>query len=127
MVIYETALGVIWLAFILVWAVSAFKTKRTINRPFLRLWWVRLLGIFVILAIIRFDVASGRGASDLAGLVHNPALNIVGVALAACGVGLAIWARVYLGRNWGMPMSVKENPELVVTGPYALLRNPIYT
>lgn len=26
-----------------------------------------------------------------------------------------------------MPMSVKENPELVTSGPYAYIRHPIYT
>jgi len=51
----------------------------------------------------------------------------VGVALCALGIGLAIWARTYLGRNWGMPMSRKENPELVTSGPYAYVRHPIYT
>jgi protein-S-isoprenylcysteine O-methyltransferase Ste14 len=59
--------------------------------------------------------------------VHSPALNILGLTLAAAGVALAIWARFYLGRNWGMPLSIKENPELVTTGPYAYIRNPIYT
>jgi protein-S-isoprenylcysteine O-methyltransferase Ste14 len=31
------------------------------------------------------------------------------------------------GRNWGMPMSLKEQPELVTSGPYAFIRHPIYT
>lgn len=31
------------------------------------------------------------------------------------------------GRNWGLPMSRKEQPELVTSGPYALIRHPIYT
>ena len=38
-----------------------------------------------------------------------------------------MFARVYLGRNWGMPMSRKEHPELVTGGPYAVVRHPIYT
>jgi protein-S-isoprenylcysteine O-methyltransferase Ste14 len=54
-------------------------------------------------------------------------LGIAGVTLCALGVALAIWARVYLGKNWGMPMSRKEHPELVTTGPYAYVRHPIYT
>ena len=40
---------------------------------------------------------------------------------------MAISARWYLGRNWGMPMSRKEHPELVTGGPYACKRRPIYT
>ena len=43
------------------------------------------------------------------------------------GITLAIWARRHLGRNWGMPMSLKEEPELVTSGPYKYIRNPIYS
>ena len=45
----------------------------------------------------------------------------------ATGIALAIWARVYLGRNWGMPTSQKADPELVTSGPYRFVRHPIYT
>jgi protein-S-isoprenylcysteine O-methyltransferase Ste14 len=49
------------------------------------------------------------------------------LALFFLGLALAIWARVYLGRNWGMPMSQKVDPELVTTGPYHSIRHPIYS
>jgi protein-S-isoprenylcysteine O-methyltransferase Ste14 len=35
-------------------------------------------------------------------------------------------ARIHLGRNWGMPVSRKEDPELIMSGPYAHVRHPIY-
>ena len=53
------------------------------------------------------------------------ALALAGVAL--CALGVAIWAQTYIGRNWGMPMSRKEDPELVSGGPYAYVRHPIYS
>jgi protein-S-isoprenylcysteine O-methyltransferase Ste14 len=43
------------------------------------------------------------------------------------GLGLAVWARIYIGRNWGMPMTEKDEPELVTSGPYELVRHPIYS
>jgi protein-S-isoprenylcysteine O-methyltransferase Ste14 len=57
------------------------------------------------------------------------ALDVAAAGAALCIVGLAfaIWARVSLGRNWGMPMTQHENPELVTSGPYRLVRHPIYT
>jgi protein-S-isoprenylcysteine O-methyltransferase Ste14 len=58
--------------------------------------------------------------------IWSPALASIGIALAALGIGFAIWARVYLGRNWGMPMSLKEDAELITSGPYAYVRHPIY-
>ena len=49
------------------------------------------------------------------------------MALFLMGLGLAVWARVHLGRNWGAPMSEKVDAELVTTGPYQYIRNPIYS
>ena len=42
-------------------------------------------------------------------------------------VGLAIWARVHIGRNSGTPMTEKDDPELVTSGPYRVVRHPIYS
>jgi protein-S-isoprenylcysteine O-methyltransferase Ste14 len=50
----------------------------------------------------------------------------VGLVLFAFGLGFAIWARPHIGRNWGTPMSQKDEPELVTSGPYRLIRHPIY-
>jgi protein-S-isoprenylcysteine O-methyltransferase Ste14 len=53
-------------------------------------------------------------------------LGVAGVVLCVAGVALAVLGRLYLGRNWGMPGSRKENPELVTNGPYQYVRHPIY-
>lgn len=50
-----------------------------------------------------------------------------GAVLCIVGVAFAIWARVVLGRNWGMPMTLHDDPELVTSGPYRYVRHPIYT
>jgi protein-S-isoprenylcysteine O-methyltransferase Ste14 len=59
--------------------------------------------------------------------VHALAVQIVGLVLFLAGLGLAVWARIYLGRNWGMPMTRKDEPELVTSGPYRFVRHPIYS
>ena len=60
-------------------------------------------------------------------VTDNPWLQGIGLAIWALGLALAVWARVYLGRNWGMPMTRKADPELVTSGPYHKIRHPIYT
>jgi protein-S-isoprenylcysteine O-methyltransferase Ste14 len=45
----------------------------------------------------------------------------------AFGVYLAIWARLVLGANWGMPMTQKQDPQLVTSGIYGYIRHPIYS
>jgi protein-S-isoprenylcysteine O-methyltransferase Ste14 len=65
---------------------------------------------------------SGNGLA-----VHSLISQVVGAILVFAGLGLAVWARVHLGRNWGMPMTEKDEPELVTSGPYRLVRHPIYS
>jgi protein-S-isoprenylcysteine O-methyltransferase Ste14 len=127
--IYRWLIVALWLIFLVYWVISAFGAKRTLNR---RRWGreagLRLIIIAIVLLALRVPVVThalrhARGHI----LTTDPRLGIAGVTLCALGVGLAMWARVYLGRNWGLPMSRKEQPELVTSGPYAFVRHPIYT
>jgi len=34
---------------------------------------------------------------------------------------------VHLGRNWSRSVTIKQDHQLIVTGPYAIARHPIYT
>lgn len=117
-----------WLLFVAYWAVAAAGAKRSTSR---RLWrreiGLRLVVILLIVAVLRspslrqFLVETQRSAS------RSTILGWTGVALCLFGFGLAINARRHLGRNWGMPMSRREQPELITSGPYAFIRHPIYT
>jgi protein-S-isoprenylcysteine O-methyltransferase Ste14 len=57
----------------------------------------------------------------------NRPLQIAGVAMTAAGLLFAIWARFHLGRNWSAIVTLKEDHELVRSGPYRWIRHPIYT
>ncbi len=129
MAIYHWLIAALWLAFVAYWAISAGYVRRNISGPWV--WWREAglrLGILIpVLLVLRNSVVRDALHSLRFYLVSSSMLlGFVGAVLCALGVGLAIWARVYLGRNWGMPMSRKENPELVTTGPYAFVRHPIY-
>jgi protein-S-isoprenylcysteine O-methyltransferase Ste14 len=50
-----------------------------------------------------------------------------GLALEGVGLLLAVWARRLLGRNWSGRITLKVGHELVRSGPYRLVRHPIYT
>jgi protein-S-isoprenylcysteine O-methyltransferase Ste14 len=43
------------------------------------------------------------------------------------GLLFAIWAREHLGRNWSHSVTIKQGHELITTGPYTVVRHPIYT
>jgi protein-S-isoprenylcysteine O-methyltransferase Ste14 len=115
----DLVIGVGWVAFWIYWLAMSAGAKSGQAR------WRQFagfrIGIFiVVLVLLRLHVLKGQA-------VHSPSLLGIGLALWALGLGLAIWARVYLGRNWGMPMSRKDEPELVTSGPYSRIRHPIYT
>ncbi len=112
------ALAVAWVAFWVYWLISAagakHGTRARRSRP---------PGLFV--AVLVFVILRVFRVNNLA--VESVFLEVVGVVLFAAGIGLAVWARIYLGRNWGMPMTQKDEPELVTSGPYHRVRHPIYS
>jgi hypothetical protein len=119
---------VLWLVLLLYWYVFAPKSKRS-SRGYnwQRVIVVRLILIVIVILLLRIaSIKSYILSVDLA--PHfNPIIAASGVLICAFGVGLAIWARSILARNWGMPMTLREKPELITTGPYAFIRHPIYS
>jgi protein-S-isoprenylcysteine O-methyltransferase Ste14 len=114
----QTAIAVAWLVFWVYWFVSAFGAKE--GRGGRRRIPAQGLSVLSVLLLLRVF----RGGS-LA--VHSPALGAIGTFVFASGIAFAVWARVHLGRNWGMPMTEKAEPELVTSGPYRFVRHPIYS
>ncbi|HEV2332517.1 MAG TPA: methyltransferase, partial [Gammaproteobacteria bacterium] len=125
--IYPWLIPAFWLVFIFYWAVMAFGTKRTLNRyPWGKQVLLRLIIVLVVLMALRFP-GSRRAVRVMLGYRPDELLSLIGTVICGLGVAFAIWARTVLGRNWGMPMSHKQDPELVTGGPYAYVRHPIYT
>ena len=116
----ELVFAVGWAAFWLYWLVAAFSTKRG------RVPWSRELGIRAVIAAVVI-VLVRLGAFKNHGPDTDPWRAGLGLALFALGLGFAVWARVNIGRNWGSPMTRKDEPELVTSGPYRLVRHPIYS
>ena len=50
-----------------------------------------------------------------------------GAAITLTGLLFSMWARHYLGTNWSATVSVKQDHELIISGPYQFVRHPIYT
>src|SRR4030095_3223778 len=54
-------------------------------------------------------------------------IRISGCALTITGLAFALWARFYLGKNWDAFISLRMHHKLVRSGPYAIVRHPIYS
>jgi protein-S-isoprenylcysteine O-methyltransferase Ste14 len=58
---------------------------------------------------------------------ERPWIEMLGALLTAAGVGFAIWARRHIGKNWSAEVTIRQEHNLIRTGPYARIRHPIYT
>jgi protein-S-isoprenylcysteine O-methyltransferase Ste14 len=110
----------IWIAFWIYWLAASTGVKAGRTR------WGAFAGfrvalILVVLLLVRLRVFKSHTVTS------DPWLEGIGLAIFVLGLALAVWARIYLGQNWGMPMSEKADPELVTSGPYRRVRHPIYS
>ena len=64
---------------------------------------------------------------DLHWLPASAWLPWAGLVVEWCGLLLACWARLRLGRNWSGLVDLKHDHELIRSGPYAYVRHPIYS
>lgn len=120
-----------WAVFVLYWIVSSFGVKRDIGRaPWWRLWLVRIGIATVVIGLLRWGIFSlGNNTRYLEIFTTTTTGVAAGIGAVFCilGIALAVWARAYLGRNWSPAPALKEEHELVTSGPYKLIRHPIYT
>src|SRR5512139_2729259 len=62
------------------------------------------------------------------GIYHGTEVTMT-VGCLVAGVGLAgyLLSHLYLRRNWSLAASVREGQRLVTSGPYRLVRHPMYS
>ncbi|MBC5768085.1 methyltransferase family protein [Ramlibacter albus] len=56
-----------------------------------------------------------------------PVIDWLLVAVCAAAFAFCWWARIHLGALWSAGVARKEGHRVVDTGPYAIVRHPIYT
>lgn len=121
-------LGMVWMVFALVWLGAAFTAKRSVQR---QTYGSRVLQSSILLIgllfIFNFLDSFKRGWLETRLIPHTDIWVISGAALCVVGILICFWARAILGANWSGTVTIKQNHELILRGPYALVRHPIYT
>ena len=113
----------LWIFWGVYWLAKSFGNKRTVYR---RGRGLRL--IYLAVVVFAWYVAERHGLVPHIRLYHETfATQILGVGLCAAGIALALWARRVLGTNWSGVVTLKENHELIQSGPYGYVRHPIYS
>jgi protein-S-isoprenylcysteine O-methyltransferase Ste14 len=124
--LYVSFFPAVWIAFLIYWQIRAVNTKSTQRLEPAVSRILRVLAFLVTIALLSttwiplpwlYRSLWRRGLWPF----------WVGVAITVSGLIFAVWAREHLGRNWSRSVTIKQDHELITTGPYAVLRHPIYT
>lgn len=115
---------ILWIAFFLYWAIAARDSAPEKSAESKRSKAIHQIVLNLAL-ILLFTPLPGLKGCFLPERLHF--LVVVGAATQAAFILLAVWARRHLGRNWSGSVRIGEDHQLVRTGPYRVLRHPIYT
>lgn len=116
----------LWCAWALYWLLAALRSKATRRREPLGSRLAHMLPLAIGGALLAWP---DRPWPAMAWRLWPPSsmAHGIGVALVIAGLAFTVWARVHLGRNWSGTVTVKQDHELIRSGPYAYVRHPIYT
>jgi len=122
----ETAMRAMWLVWWGTWLAAAVWSDRSVKRP-----GTQHQILYRVLAAVGAALLFGMGRhprqSELILWRSPDALAWTMVALALGGFLFTWWARIHLGRLWSSNVARKEHHHLIDTGPYGIVRHPIYT
>lgn len=119
------ATTVLWAAWVISWWAAAFWRDRAVKRPTIAA--EILHRVFVIAGAVLMFNFFWPGTSTWMAWTAGPVLQWAMVLLVAAGLLFTWWARVTLGRLWSSSITRKAAHHVVDTGPYAIVRHPIYT
>ena len=124
--VYRYVFPALWLSWIVYWLAASRDVKNTLRRESLPSWLLHIVPIAI--AVLLFSVHTMRiGFLGERFLPFADWLFWLGSFLTAGGLLFTVWARLHLGRNWSGSVTIKKGHELVTSGPYTLVRHPIYT
>jgi len=118
-------IGTLWIGFAVCWiALAAWSSKAEKHAGLGSELPYRIM--LILGAIIFFIPAHGYHGPLRLWLVDRVEAWIC-VVLVAVGFAFCAWARVHLGPLWSGSVTTKADHRVVETGPYGIVRHPIYT
>ena len=125
--LYRCLVPGLWIAWLLYWRISAAGVKAARRRESPASRAAHLVPLAIAGLLLWVNPIAGGGVLFERFLPQSDGTYRTGALLLALGLAFSVWARVYLGRNWSATVTVKEDHELIRSGPYSLVRHPIYT
>jgi protein-S-isoprenylcysteine O-methyltransferase Ste14 len=130
---------VIWIGWLFSWVVAAGWSRKTVKAPSAarEIPYRLVQGVGLAMVFMSIGGLSGRplppNAPPVVSTLFAPLWVLpsagawIAIALCAAGFAFAWWARLHLGTLWSSSVTRKEDHRIVDTGPYGIVRHPIYT
>ncbi len=118
-------LALIWIAWLISWVAASFWSGRTQKQ--VMSWEAQAYRLPIVAGAILFTpwIAQVLGEKRLWHFGDVGIYLLAAVTLA--GISFTWWARIHLGRLWSSAITRKEGHRVIDTGPYGMVRHPIYT
>jgi protein-S-isoprenylcysteine O-methyltransferase Ste14 len=117
--------GVMWLLWLISWGAAALWASRAAKRPPMR--QEATYRVLTIAGAVLMFGQFPRGGKPILFWLEPLWLDWVLLVVALGGIAFAWWARIHLGTLWSARVTRKDEHRIVDTGPYGLVRHPIYT
>lgn len=123
--LYRYLFPAMWLGWVVYWWISSRRVKpdlrqESLSSRFSYIAPLMLAGVLLGVHHIPVPLLGERFVS------RSPWWFAVAAAFTAAGLLFTVWARRHLGTNWSGTVTIKVAHQLITTGPYAIVRHPIY-
>ena len=115
----------LWLLWVISWVAAALWASRAAKRPPLR--EEAVYRVLTILGAVLMFVQFPRSGRALLFWLPPLWLDWLLLVVAVAGIAFTWWARIHLGKLWSGRVTRKDDHRIIDTGPYGLVRHPIYT
>jgi protein-S-isoprenylcysteine O-methyltransferase Ste14 len=124
--IYEYLFPAMWIGYLVYWWAVSRNVKTTERQEALLSRLERLVLMVLAFALLWFPRVPIPFLNDRF-IPSGDWCFWAGAAVSVCGFLFSLWGRVHLGKNWSQAVTLKEDHEMITSGPYAWVRHPIYT
>jgi protein-S-isoprenylcysteine O-methyltransferase Ste14 len=124
---FDIALRGVWYIFGLYWLWSARRVKASVQtEPLVKrfvVYWLPLIAAFLLLGPGEWYSHTALAEQFVP---HSTLFESIGLSFCVAGAAVACWARYLLGENWSATVQLKDDQQLIMRGPYKIVRHPIY-
>ncbi len=122
---YWNITSLCWMVFWMYWSFGA-PRRRPSKRKVARTFTVLNTGLLYLGFLLVLLARSVPGSLGLLAVPQTTPMDVTGTGFTILGVAFAIWSRQSLRNNWSGEVAITEGQQVMGSGPYAVVRHPIY-